>query len=142
MDLAERIVLSREYLSCFDYDHYPSCFQTFEAECAPFFEVLDTAGLEQAAAILIETLERRRAALPHREQKLAAAEEKRVLALFLSPAAVRWGGLAASFAEELNRKWTARYPRNTYLVGTYEAIMKGFDSNLLGLPLRKSKSKG
>ncbi|MBR6207457.1 MAG: hypothetical protein IKQ69_00470 [Oscillospiraceae bacterium] len=142
MDLAERIIVSREYLSCFDYDHYPSCFQAFEAGCVPFFETLEAAGPEQAAVGLMEALERRRAALPGREQKLAAEEEKRVLALFLSPAAARWGGLAVSFAEELNRKWNARYPRNTYLVSTYEAIMKGFDSNLLGLPLRKSKRKG
>ena len=142
MDLTERIVLSREYLSCFDYDHYPSCFQAFEAECGPFFETLEAAGPKQAAAGLLEELERRRSALPGREQKRAAEEEKRVLALFLSPAAARWGGLAVTFAEELNRKWNACYPRNTYLVSTYEAIMKGFDSNLLGLPLRKSKRKG
>ena len=141
MDLAELILSSREYLSCFDYDHYPSCFQRFEADCAPFFETLEAAGAEQAAAALIEELERRRSALPRRDQKRSAEEEKRVLALFLSPAASRRGGPAASFADALVRNWSARYPRNAFMRGDYETILKGFDSNLLGLPLRKSKAK-
>jgi hypothetical protein len=37
--------------------------------------------------------------------------------------------------------WCSEYPRNVYLAGTYEQIMKGFDANLLGLPLRKSKKR-
>ena len=139
MDLAELIMFSRKYLACFDYDHYPVCFKTFEEQCAHFFETLEAAGQSRAVAELIDTLERHRSDLPRREQRLAAQKEKQVLALFLAPAAVRRGGPAVSFAEELNREWNARYSRNYFLISSYEAIMKGFDANLLGLPLRKSK---
>lgn len=141
MDLAELISTSRSYLSCFDYDHYPACFQTFEQDCSPILAALEGADLESAATQLIDTLERRRAELPRRAQKTAAEEEKRVLALFLSPAAERLGGAAADFVQILCRQWNKRYPRNIFLAGNYETIMKGFDANLLGLPLRKSSKR-
>lgn len=141
MTFAQQISAAREYLSRFDYDNYPLCFQTFEADCAPLFDALADADPEQAAQALLRDLEERRAALPRREQKSAAEEEKRVLALFLSPAALRHGEAASAFAEALCRLWNARYPRNTFLTGSYETLMKGFDSNLLGLPLRKSRRR-
>lgn len=141
MDLAELIVSSEAYLSCFDYDHYPACFQAFEAESSAFFEGLTESGTEQAAAALLRELERRRALLSRREQRRAETDEKQVLALFLAPAAARHSELARSFAETLRLAWNARYPRNTFLLGSYETILKGFDANLLGLPLRKSKAR-
>ena len=140
MDLAELIISSKAYLSCFDYDHYPACFQTFEAESKAFFETLKDSEIRQAAVALIRELERRRAVLSRREQKHAEADEKQVLALFLAPAAALHSELARSFAEALMLEWNARYPRNTFLLGSYETILKGFDANLLGLPLRKSKT--
>ena len=141
MELAELILNSREYLSCFDYDHYPACFQAFEEAFAPLAEALGALGPEQAAEALTEELARRRADLPRRQQKTAAEEEKQVLALFLSPAAARLGGFSLCFSEALMRRWNALYPRNTYLAGDYETILKGFDANLLGIPLRKSKRR-
>ncbi|MBR1456668.1 MAG: hypothetical protein IJ594_05865 [Oscillospiraceae bacterium] len=141
MSFADLIASSRGYLSRFDYDNYPPCFSAFEADGASLFAALEGADPEQAAAVLIDELERRRGELPRRAQKQQAEEEKRVLALFLSPAALRYGGAAADFAGALSRQWNARYPRNTFLPGDYDVIMKGFDSNLLGLPLRKSKKR-
>lgn len=130
---------SREYLSCFDYDHYPECFQRFEDACAPLFAQLSESMLSDEAAAVIDALEADRAALSRRQQKDAAFLDKQVLALFLSPAAARFGGEAEAFARELCRQWNDRYPRNTYLPGYYDDIMKGFDATLLGIPLRKSK---
>ena len=141
MDLAELISASRSYLACFDYDHYPACFQAFGQDCSPILAALEGSALESAAAQLIDTLERRRAELPRRVQKAAAKEEKQVLALFLAPTAERLGGTSADFVQILCRQWNARYPRNTFLAGNYETIMKGFDANLLGLPLRKSSKR-
>ena len=141
MDLAELIIFSKNYLSCFDYDHYPACFQAFEADSKAFFEMLKDPETKHAATALIHELERRRAALPRREQRRGEEEEKQVLALFLAPAAARHSEPARSFAEALMREWNARYPRNTFRLGNYETILKGFDANLLGLPLRKSKAK-
>ena len=141
MDFAELISASRSYLACFDYDHYPTCFETFEKDCAPLLAALEGADLEDTAARLIDTLDRRRAELPRKAQKLAAEEEKRVLALFLSPAAERLGGTAENFAQILCRQWNARYPKNPFLAGSYETIMEGFSFSLLGLPLRKSRQR-
>ena len=55
------------------------------------------------------------------------------------PARPEKAGGAEVFIGELSRLWNGRYPRNRFLPGTFEKLMKGFDANLLGLPLRKSK---
>jgi len=140
MDFAALITSARSCLAQFDYDHYPAALEKFEARATFFFDSLEGADLSAAAEAAIDALERGRKTLRRREQKTAAQEEKRVLALFFSPAALRRGGAAGEFADVLCRRWVARYPRNPYMVGTYEGIMKGFDANLLGLPLRKSKN--
>ena len=75
------------------------------------------------------------------EKKAAEQEDKLVLAYFLAPAARRCGGPALHFAAILSRKWNARYPRNPFYPGDFDVILKGFDANLLGLPLRKSKKR-
>ena len=53
--------------------------------------------------------------------------------------ALRASEAAGAFAETMREKWNTRFPRNTFLPGRFEEILKGFDANLLGLPLRKSK---
>ena len=136
MDFAELISASRSYLTRFDADNYPACFQAFEADAAPLFAALAEQDPESAAAALIDTLERQREALPRRARKLAAEEEKRVLALFFSPAAVRLGGRAADFAEVLCRQWNARYPRNLFFVGDYETLLSGFAPKIMGIPIQ------
>ena len=138
MTFADLIAATRPSLAVFDYDHYPASFSAFEEQAAPLWAAAEAAP-EEAAAALISALEERRLALPRREQRSAAQEEKQVLALFLSPAALRRGEGGRLFARELQRQWVARYPRNPYSLGSYESLMKGFDANLLGLPLRKSR---
>ncbi len=136
MELTRLIVSSRAYLNCFDYDHYPDCLETFEKAAAPLLSV-SVSDPE----LLIDELERIYADLPRRERKEAAIKDKQVLALYLSPAALRIGNGAEAYARLLCEKWNQHYPRNRYIVGDYDTIMKGFDANLLGLPLRKSSRR-
>ena len=139
MDLSELIIASRAYLEQFDYDHYPACFAAFEAQCAPFFASLEERDVQAAAAELLTRLEERCAALPRRARSSALDRDRQVLALFLAPAAARSTARAAAFADTLREQWNTKYPRTQYLGGSFEQILKGFDANLLGLPLRKSK---
>ena len=141
MDFCALIDQARAALEPFDYDRYTERFPLYERQAAPFFAALDPAAAEQEAAALIEKLEQRRKALPRRQQRQAAEEEKRALALYLSPAARRHSPQAEAFAECLCRQWNARYPRNRFLPGDYDRILEGFDANLLGLPLRRSKKR-
>ncbi len=138
MDLSEQITAAHAYLEQFDYDHYPSCFAAFEEQCAPFFASLEACDVPEAAAVLLARLEERNAALPKRERKEALYRDRQVLALFLSPAAARSSERARAFADALREQWNRKYPRTQYLGGSFEQILKGFDANLLGLPLRKS----
>ena len=139
--LIDALRSARAYLACFDYDHYPACFAAFERSCAPDFAALTEENAAAEAEAIIASLSADWEALPRRERKDAAFRDKQVLALFLSPAAARSGGQAEAFSRLLRERWTARFPRNGYLPGDYETILKGFDANLLGLPLRKSKQR-
>ena len=142
MDLADLISRTRGELSVFDYDHYPDSFARFERAAADFFGDLGEDDCDAAAEALIAGLEDGWSRLSRKERKTAEQEDKQVLAYFLAPAARRCGGPAVSFAEILSRKWNARYPRNPFYPGDFDVILKGFDANLLGLPLRKSKKRG
>ena len=142
MTFADLIASAHAWLAQFDYDHYPDNFRAFEAAAGPLFDALEAGDAAAQADALITQLEQRRQALPRRAQKEAAYRDKQVLALFLSPAAQRRSEAARAFSETLCARWTQRYPRNPYLLGDYEQIMKGFDANLLGLPLRKSNKRG
>ena len=139
INLSNLVIASRGYLSSFDYDHYPENFRLFEEAAAPLYATLSGMDHTAEAVRMIEELEQQRESLPRSARRETADMDKRVLALFLAPAARRYGGAAEAFVQVLQEKWNARYPRNTFLAGDYEVIMKGFDSNLLGLPLRKSK---
>lgn len=141
MTFGECIDGARVYLAMFDYDHYPDCFRQFEADVEPLFAAVTEQNCQALAAALVAELAERRSTLPRRAQKDAALQQKQVLALFLSPAARRHSAAAQLFSDQLRAMWCSEYPRNVYLAGTYEQIMKGFDANLLGLPLRKSKKR-
>ena len=141
MTFAELISSARPYLETFDYDHYPDCFQRFEADSKSLFDALTGENGQALAATVVSDLAALRAPMPRRAQRDALFEQKQVLCLFLSPAAQRHSEQAKAFADQLRTLWCQQYPRNTYLIGTYEQLMKGFDANLLGLPLRKSKKR-
>ncbi len=134
MELAKLILTSRKYLYEFDYDHYPENFEVFEREVGPFFDEAESQSAKEVSdAIDSEVL-----ALPKREQKKASEEAKRVLALFFTPAALKRGGSAEEFAKDLCSTWNESHRKNTYNVGNYDTILSGFDSNILGITLRKS----
>lgn len=139
MDFVTMIASAQAYLDQFDYDHYPDCFAAFEEDCAKWFAEHGALAAESETERILEQFEARWAQLPRRERREAAYRDKQVLALFYSPAAARISEEAGAFSETLREKWNARFPRNTFLPGRFEEILKGFDANLLGLPLRKSK---
>ena len=139
MDFVELISSAQAYLDRFDYDHYPDCFAAFEENLDQWFAEHEAFVAEKEAERILEQFEARWAELPRRERQKAAYRDKQVLALFFSPAAARLSEETGAFAEVLREKWNIRFPRNTFLPGRFEEILKGFDANLLGLPLRKSK---
>ena len=139
MDFVALISSAHPYLDWFDYDYYPDCFAAFEKNCAAWFAEHGVLDTERETEQILEQFEVRWAQLPRRERKEAAYRDKQVMALFFAPAAVRVSEEAAAFSETMRKKWNDRFPKNTFLPGHYEDILRGFDANLLGLPLRKSK---
>lgn len=141
MTFAEWIAAAHPYLERFDYDRYPACFDAFEQELAACLAPFAGQDPAQSVPVILAQFESRWATLTRKAQREEQEKDKRVLALFFTPAAVRRGGEAEALAEALCCGWIARYPRNPYTVGDFDTIMKGFDANLLGLPLRKSRQR-
>ena len=139
MDFIDLIASAHPYLDLFDYDHYPDCFAEFEKNLTEWFDRREGAAEECTAENILDRFEQRWAQLPRRARKEAAFRDKQVLALFFSPAAERLSDDRKAFAADFREQWNARFPNNTLLSGRFEEILKGFDANLLGLPLRKSK---
>ena len=141
LDLAGLITDSRGFLERFDYDDYPADLSSFEEKARPFFESLAGRDPEEAARELIDALQEMHSGLKRKMAAEAAREEKKVLALYLGPAARRFGKEALPFVETLQQKWNNLYPRNSFIPGDYDAIMKGFDATLIGIKLRKTKKR-
>lgn len=137
MDFAKLILDSRKYLYEFDYDHYPENFEQFGKDVQSFMETVETANPEQISEAIDKELQE----LPKKEQKKASEEAKRVLALFFTPTALMIGGSAEEFATALNTTWNNNHRKNTYSMGTYDTILSGFDSSILGITLRKTNKK-
>ena len=139
MSFIELISSAHPYLDVFDYNHYPSNFAEFEDRCAEWFEQYRTLNEKDTVECILEQFEQRWKQIPRRDRKETAFRDKQILALFFSPAAEHASGIEKEFAEALRSQWNARFPKNSFLPGHFEDILKGFDANLLGLPLRKSK---
>ena len=141
MDFIKLLDLAQPWLGCFDYDHYPANFASFEEQAAPFFRTLETASHEETAERLLDQVEARWAQLPRLRRGALAKKDKMVLALFFTPAARRHSGASAAFAETLRERWNGRFPRFRYLSGEYETIVKGFDTDFFGITLRKTEKR-
>ena len=142
MDFFELLDSAQPYLGCFDYDHYPQCFAEFEANAAEFFRGLEGRDPEAAAESLLNNVAERWNSLPRLKRRAAAKRDKTVLALFFTPAAARHSEAAMAFAAVLRERWNSRFPRNRYLAGDYEKLIKGFDTDFFGITLRKTEHRG
>lgn len=141
MEFIELLDAAQPFLGQFDYDHYPACFTAFEREAAPFFDTLAGVSAEEKAEELLSLVEARWASLPRLRRGAVAAKDKSVLALFFTPAAQRHSEAAAAFASLLCERWNNRFPKNRYLPGSYETLIKGFDTDFFGVTLRKSQKR-
>lgn len=139
MSFVELVSSAHPYLDVFDYDHYPLNFAEFEDRCSEWFAQYSALEEKDTVECILDRFEQRWEQIPRRERRETAYRDKQVLALFFSPAAERASGSEKEFAESLWIQWNARFPKNSFLPGHFEDILKGFDANLLGLPLRKSK---
>ena len=138
MDILKLLIGTRDSLTPFDYDHYPAAFENFSAQLFSLPEIREES---LSAEEILESFTAYYAALPSRQQKKEIDLDRQVLALFFTPAAVMNEGPLSTLSEELCELWNKKYPKYRYYPTTYEKIMAGFDANLLGLPLRKSKKR-
>ena len=142
MDFFELLTGAHPYLACFDYDHYPACFQAFEEAAGPWFDALEPTRLDAVAEEILRGAEARWKSQPFWKRAELIRKDRSALALFFAPAAAKHSETAKAFAGLLQERWNERFPRARFLAGDYEKIMLGFDKDFLGIKLRKSKNRG
>ena len=138
MKLTDLVIAAIPYLSEFNYDCYPDNYRKYSEEIVPVLSNALLPGVNTAVQDLIDGFDLYCSSLSKKEIKDISFKFKQVLALFLSPFCLKRGGEFEFFARELNKVWNKKYPKNVYYLTDFDSILKGFDANLLGLPLRKS----
>ena len=138
MKLTDIIINAMPYLSEFNYDCYTNNYKKFSEDLVPVLSTALLSEVHTAVQDLIDGFDLYCSSLSKKEIKDMSFKFKQVLALFLSPFCLKKGGEFEFFARELNEVWNKTYPKNVYYLTDFDSILKGFDANLLGLPLRKS----
>ncbi len=138
MKLTDLVIMAIPYLSEFNYDCYPDNYRTFSEGIVPVLSKALLPGVSTAVQDLIDGFDFYYSSLIKKERRDMPFKFKQVLALFLSPFCLKKGGEFEFFARELNEVWNKKFPKNVYYLTDFDSILKGFDANLLGLPLRKS----
>ena len=138
MKLTDIIINAMPYLSEFNYDCYTNNYKKFSEDLVPVLSTALLSEVHTAVQDLIDGFDLYCSSLSKKEIKDMSFKFKQVLALFLSPFCLKKGGEFEFFARELNKVWNKKYPKNVYYLTDFDSILKGFDANLLGLPLRKS----
>ena len=138
MKLTDIIINALPYLSEFNYDCYTNNYKKFSEDLVPVLSTALLSEVHTAVQDLTDGFDIYYSSLSKKEKKDKPFKFKQVLALFLSPFCLKKGGEFEFFARELNEVWNKTYPKNVYYLTDFDSILKGFDANLLGLPLRKS----
>ena len=138
MKLTDIIINAMPYLSEFNYDCYTNNYKKFSEDLVPVLSTALLSEVHTAVQDLIDGFDLYCSSLSKKEIKDMSFKFKQVLDLFLSPFCLKKGGEFEFFARELNKVWNKKYPKNVYYLTDFDSILKGFDANLLGLPLRKS----
>lgn len=139
MKLSDLIISSAAYIGEFDYDHYPSNFEKFKTELSTLLSETDSEDFGSLVSAAINEIDEHIASLPFRAKNSSRHDIKQVMALFAVPSGAVLGDKGIKFGDELMNQWNSRYKKFSFIRGDFDTIMKGFDANLLGLPLRKSK---
>ena len=120
------------FLNGFQKTTYPTCFADYCRIAAPFFESITDP--EQAAAELVDWID----AHPGKFfRKRRVADRQMLMLQYTAPAAVQAG--KGDFAYALSRAWSNRHPDFPFRVGTYEVLLSGFNTTLLGFPIHKEE---
>ena len=122
------------YLDGFKKTQYPTCFQHYCQRTQPVWEDIAQQDPEKCAAALADWMD----AHPGRFFKARRMADRQMLMLqYTAPAAVKMG--LEDFAQALSRIWTQRHRKYPFQVTSYETLLKGFNSTLLGFPMPKQE---
>lgn len=116
---------------------YAKAFQEYRARFAPLFEEAFRSAGEEGLPALAEALLDGLAEGWKRQRfwnrAVAQIDDKQMLVSYLSPMLMEMG--AERFCHLLRDGWAARWPKEAYLVGTFEELNGGFRNAIFGISL-------
>lgn len=136
MTLYQLIADYRDYMNHFTRPEYPRYFDSYLEICRPVFAAVtdpQAAAAEFFAALQSDWT----ASRSRRKNKLLRQSDKLLLCCFLNPAACKLEEPARQVMEAFQLLWDKSYPDESYRIGTYDEIMKGFEPRILGFKIHQ-----
>ena len=133
------------WLPRFRLKSYPAAFEEYCREFGPLFEEAlsqcgeDTQALAESLLDEIEALWKKERPW---NRSAVRADTKQMLVDYLSPMLLsleKPGG--AELCKALREGWTARRPRDPYLIASFEGLQKGFKNALMGIEIQRETPK-
>ena len=137
MTLCEIIVSCRDYMEHFNRHEYVEYFKKFSEMTAPVLEAVEDPHAE--AVELMNGLEAVWAQEKRsRRRSFLRERDKLTICCYFNPLATNPEfPCGTQLADEIHALWIEKYPKEGYSVGTYDAIMKGFEPRIFGFKLNR-----
>lgn len=135
------------WLENFTRQHYARVFQEFsdqfvEIYLAELQNIETEKALEDFAAEFINELEKGWHCQLFWKRTRVKFDEQQVIVTYLNPMLLELEDpRGVLFAEQLQKEWARRWPRDAYHLSSFSKIKKGFRNEYLGFSLPEKKEK-
>lgn len=120
------------YMSQFNSAGYKNAFDKCCETAAPILAgITDNAA---AAEELAAEFENEFSSMRRRRAKLTIENRKLFICFYINPVFMK---LRPELADELKAAWDRHIPGEQYTVADYETVAGGFNTTILGIPIRK-----
>lgn len=145
-ELCAAVENGREWLDLFRLRTFPKAFKSYMETYAPAYRQAlaelgeDEEALKALAEEILDTLEAGWKRQHFWNRSAARVDVKQMIVDYLSPMLLELEEPGARLlCGFLRDGWTARLPKESYRIGSYERIQKGFKNVIMGIEIGRSK---
>ena len=137
MTLYNLIADYRDSMEHFNRHEFASYFAKYLETALPVIESVTDANA--VAEEMVSALEADwNSAKTRRRRNLLREGDQLTVCCYLNPAAMKSElPIGEELANAIKAVWDRKFPGSTYRIGTYEAIMKGFEPRIFGLKISR-----
>lgn len=134
----------KPWLDRFNGKEYDKAYQDYCERYAPLYREAALSageeGLPALAEVLLDSFAEGWARQKPWNRSLARINDKQLIVCYLSPMLLE-DPVCAPLAEELQKGWAARWPKEAYQTAPLSKIRKGFRPTFLGIPLPGARAE-